>query len=116
MKISFEGIGREVVTAKVSGQLSKGNLCWFVSDKTVAPPSSGGKFSGKVLEIFADGTASVQVRGYIEVPYTDTTPLGTLDRQRFVCSNAGAIHRDNSGTEYLVISQNQNKKIVGILL
>ena len=116
MSISFEGIGREIVTVKFVEGLKEGNLCRFSSDKTVVPASANSKFSGKVLKIYDDGTASVQIKGYIEVPYTDSTALSTLDTQNYVCTDATSIHRSDDGRGYLVVSQNTAKKTVGIIL
>ncbi len=116
MNISFDGIGSQIVTVKRTASLKKGDLCYFTSDKTVAPATASSGFSGKVVDIYDDNTASVQIHGYIEVPYTDTTPLGTLDLQHYVCNNAASIKRDASGRAYLVVHQDTRNHLVGIML
>ena len=116
MNISFEGIGREIVTVYTRGPLKEGDLCYFYSDKTVVRASENDTFSGKVIRVYEDATASVQIKGYIEVPYTDATTPSTLDMQKYVCTNESAIHRSDEGRGYLVVSQNTEKKTVGIIL
>ena len=116
MNISFQGIGARIVTVKASGNLKKGDLCYFYVNKTVAPCASGAGFSGKVIEVYDDGSASVQIGGFIEVPYTDATPMSTLDLQSLVCTDAGSVHRDAGGRKYLVVSQDTKNKMLGIML
>ena len=116
MQISFDGIGSQIVTAKCTSNLKKGDLCYFYTDRTVAPATASSGFSGKVVEVYSDRTASVQIHGYIEVPYADSTPLSTLDLQNYVCANATSIRRDQNGRPYLVVHQDIQNHIVGILL
>ena len=116
MKISFDGIGSQIVTAKRTSALKKGDLCYFAADNTVAPATASSGFSGKVVDVYDDNTASVQIHGYIEVTYTDATPLTVLDMQKYVCNNASSIKRDNGGREYLVVHQDTRNHIVGIML
>lgn len=114
--ISFYGIGREIITTKFSGALHKGDLCVFSTSDTVAPASSGGSFSGKVIDVYSDGTASVQIRGYIETKYQDSAALNAFDSVGLLCNNAGSVKKDNNGRKYLVVHYVPATQTVGIIL
>lgn len=116
MKVSFQGIGRQIITTKAASSIRKGDLCYFNASMTVAPASGGRAFSGKVLQVYADGTASVQIHGYIEVQYQSTAPITGTDLQSISCETATSVKADANGRKYLVVSLDTTKKTVGILL
>lgn len=116
MSISFEGIGSEVITVKKNVALKKGDLCCFSGNLTVSPATSGSAFQGKVLEIYDDGTASVQIHGYMELHYASNAAFTGYGYQGISCTSATIIHNDNAGRQYLVVSIDTSKKTVGIML
>ena len=116
MSISFEGIGSEVITVKKNGSLKKGDLCYFSGNQQVSPATANSGFQGKVLEVYDDGTASVQIRGYMEMNYASGAPFTGYGYQGISCTNATTVHNDNQGRQYLVVGINTVKKTVGIML
>ena len=116
MNISFEGIGCEVITVKKTSTLKKGDLGYFKSDKTVAPATSSSGFDCKVVAVYEDGTASVQVRGYIEAAYASATPISGVGYQGIACASETVVAPNSSARKYLIISNDTVKHTVGILL
>lgn len=114
--ISFQGIGREVVTVNFAGALHRGDLCYFLQDKCVAAATSTSGFAGKVIDVFEDGTASVQIRGYVEAGYSTAAAISGVGYKKLACRDATNVQQDDDGREYLVVSNNENKRVIGIML
>lgn len=116
MNISYQGIGCETVTAKKTSSVKPGDLCYFSADNTVAPANSASGFHGKVLSIYDDNTACVQIRGYIEAAYASTAVINGVGMKGLSCTNATTICSDNSARQYLVVHNDTAKRVLGIML
>lgn len=112
MKVSFEGIGEQVVSFAASGTV-KGNFVKMSANGTVAACSAGDGFVGYCIE--ADGGfADVQTAGFITCPYTGTAP--TVGYSILVADTAGKVKGAQSGREYLVLTVDTTAKTVGFIM
>ena len=114
MSISFKGFNEQVLTFNTSAQLAAGTLVKMNGSATVAPCSSGDKIIGVVLSC-RDNLASVQVGGYISLPYSGTAPAPGYCG---ICAaDSTKIKTDNSAGKLLsVVESDTTAGTAGILL
>lgn len=99
MKVSFDEIGRVSATFRVeSGEA--GQVVMVTDSGTVAVGGDGEPFCG-VLEGVRKGYGSVQVQGFVQLPYTGGDL--SVGYKSLAGDGKGGV-RSGSGKEYLVVS------------
>lgn len=89
MKVSFEGIGDQIVSFVKGSGAEKGVFVKLGASSTVAAADDG--------DCFAD----VQLKGSVTCAYTGTAPeVGFV---KLVSAGGGSVKKDNGGREYLVL-------------
>lgn len=100
-KVSFEGIGGVVATfAAQEGMTQEGQVVKITGNGEVGPCGSGDNFIGVALA-GADGTAAVQVKGFVEVKVPGEIGLGWV---KLSAKGDGGVKVVTDGKEYLVVS------------
>lgn len=114
MSISFKGFNEQVLTFNTSAELDAGTLVKMNGSGTVAPCASGDKIMGVVLAC-RNNIASVQVGGYISLPYSGTAP--TPGYCGICAADSTKIKTDNSAGKLLaVLETDTTASVAGILL
>ena len=67
-RVSFEEIGGVMATFLAGEGVKKGQMVTIAAGSTVGACVEGGAFCGVALDVAEDGAASVQVRGFAQVP------------------------------------------------
>jgi len=99
MNISFNGVGERVATF-VSANETRGVPVKVTANGTVSACSDGDKFCGVALAV-RNGMNSVQLGGYLELPYSGTAPgFGPV---KLAADGAGGVKTSSSGQECLVV-------------
>lgn len=113
MKVSFEGVGGQVLSFGKAEGVNKGSLVKIGANASVSACAAGNKFAGVCIN--ADGSfAEVQTAGYVELGYTGTAPA--LGYANLVAANANAVKADSTGREYLVIKVDTAAARVGFII
>lgn len=114
--IAFDGAGALNLTfASELTSADEGKPVEITADKTVSVAVTGKVIHGKAIKVEKDGAVNIQVKGYVEFPYTGTT-VPKVGYSKFVSDGTGVKVDDTTGREYLVLSVDTANKIVGILL
>ena len=112
MRVAFNGT-QEIVLSFEAGTVTNHYPVVMSQNNEVSNASDGDKAIGIAL-FSSNGIASVQMKGYIELPYTGTTP--TLGFNSFLADGTGGIKSDPSGIPYLVVNLDTTNGIVGLYL
>lgn len=113
MKVSFHGIGEQVISFKKASGTEKGVFVKMSANDTVTACSAGDNFAGYCLK--ADGGfADVKTHGYIEVGYTGTAP--TVGFNTLAADSSGKVKGSETGREYLVLNVNTSAATVGFIM
>lgn len=114
MSISFKGFNEQVLTFNTTAELDAGTLVKMNGSGTVAPCASGDKIMGVVLAC-RNNIASVQVGGYISLPYSGTAP--TPGYCGICATDSTKIKTDNSAGKLLAVLETDTAaSVAGILL
>lgn len=113
MKVSFEGIGEQLLSFNAAGGTEKGKLVKISANNTVAPCSAGDKFAGVCVKANGD-FADVMTAGYVELSYTGSAPA--LGFAKLVSADDGKVKTDAVGREYLVIMVDTAASAVGFIM
>ena len=112
MKVSFEGIGEQVVSFATTGTV-KGAFVKMSSNNTVAACASADNFIGFCINN-EGGFAEVQTHGYIKCPYTGTAPA--VGYSLLAADTNGRVKGAQTGREYLVLDVDTTAKTVGFIM
>lgn len=112
MKVSFEGIGEQVVSFAANGEV-KGAFVKLSANGTVAACSAAENFMGFCINA-EDGFADVMTHGYITCPYTGTAPV--VGYSQLTADTAGKVKTAQTGREYLVLDVDTAAKTVGFIM
>lgn len=112
MKVSFEGIGEQVVSFAATGNV-KGNFVKMSGNGTVAACASADNFVGFCIET-EGGFADVQTHGYIRCPYTGTAPA--VGYSQLTADANGKVKSAQTGREYLVLTVDTTAKTIGFIM
>lgn len=116
MKVSFEGIGENVVTFynSQSNAAAAGNAVKMSGNGEVGACSDGDRIAGLCLS--SDGDyAAVQICGYVSMPYTGAAPSAGF--AKLSAAGVSALKVDGTnGAEKLVIDVDASAKTVGFML
>ncbi|MDO4815167.1 MAG: hypothetical protein Q4A83_00995 [Bacillota bacterium] len=112
MKVSFEGIGEQVVSFAANGEV-KGAFVKMSSNGTVAACSAAENFMGYCINA-EDGFADVQTHGYITCPYTGTAPH--VGYNQLTADANGKVKTAQTGREYLVLDVDTTANTLGFIM
>ena len=73
MKVSFEGVGEQVLSFNKASGVTKGALVKMSANSTVKACDAGDRFMG-VCIASGDAFAEVKTAGYVELGYSGTAP------------------------------------------
>ena len=96
--ISYEGIGGVVATAYVYGVEKPGDVVCILDNDAVGPCEDGELFCGVALKM-SGGMASVQMKGFVRVPFTGEVELGWM---KLVANGEGGVRPGETGLQVLV--------------
>ena len=113
MSVSFGGIGELAATFLTHGTVNAGDAGKMYSDGTVAACEADDEFCGVAINVSDDGHATVQLGGYIVMPYTGTAP--SLGYEKLLAASGG-VAADEDGREYLVAEVNETAATVGFFM
>lgn len=115
MKVSFEGIGEDIVTfynnkssAAAAGMPVKMSGC-----REAAKCGDGERFFGVAV---ADDSefAAVQTKGYAELPYSGSEPV--VGFGKLAADGSGGVKIAETGGEFLIVDVDATNKLVGFML
>ena len=115
MKLSFEGIGQWCATFAGS-EITPGTVVKISAAGTVSACSAGDAFCGAALCGSGDA-CTVQLGGFVTVPYTGTAPAVGLSA--LTADGSGGVKsagESDSSVSCWVADQNETAKTVTILL
>ena len=112
MNVSFNGIGQWCATF-LAGEISEGSVVKVSDQGTAAACAAGDAFCG-VAVAGGKGACTVQMGGFVTVPYSDTVP--TLGYTGLAADGTGGVKTSAEGTKYWVVASDSNAKTVTILL
>lgn len=73
MKVSFEGVGEQVLSFNKASGVTKGALVKMSANSTVKACDAGDRFMG-VCIASGDAFAEIKTAGYVELGYSGTAP------------------------------------------
>lgn len=114
MKVSFEGIGEQVISFEAASGTKKNEFVKLSANSKVANCSADDLFAGYCINTDG-GFADVMTHGYIEVGYTgETAP--TVGFATLSAAANGKVQADEDGREYLVIKVDSTNAVVGFIM
>lgn len=113
MKVSFEGIGEQLLSFNAADGTEKGQLVKVSANNTVSPCGAGDRFAGVCVKANGD-FADVMTSGYVELPYTGAAPATGF--ASLSAADSGRVKSDAAGREYLVISVDTAASVVGFIM
>ena len=114
MKVSFEGVGEQVLSFNKADDVAKGCLVKMSANSTVRGCSAGDSFMGVCISA-GDAFAEIKTAGYVELGYTDTAP--TVGYAALAASTNGKVKTvTDGGREYLVIKVDTAAAVVGFMM
>lgn len=113
MKTAFHGLGQQLCTFETAATADDlGKVC-KMADGGVAVCGAGDDVCGVLCDVRA-GAAAVQLRGYVELPYTGTAP--TAGYCALTADGAGGVQCAEGAHEFLVLSVDETASTVGVWL
>lgn len=113
MSISFNGIGRQMLTFYATG-VTASSPVKMVSSQTVSNCAVSNDFIGVAINCRGE-FAGVQTEGYVEMPYTGTAPV--LGFTGLTANGSGGVKADTAAAKkYKVITVDTAKKLVGFII
>ncbi len=109
----LDGYGRNEVTLNSSENLNKGCTVAMSDDYTVAQAADGEGIVG-VCTYSEEGSASVLIKGYAEVPYSGEAPA--VGYCKLSGNGAGGVKKDTNGRDILVVGIDEAASLCGIIL
>ncbi len=112
--VSFKGFDEGCLTFR-NIEVRKGDPVAIKLDGVAERANNNTEFVGFCVDVPADGYVTVQVKGYIEVPYTGTKPEPGY--VTLTSNGAGGVKIETGGRIiYKVLKVDSDKKIVGFIL
>ena len=113
MKVSFEGVGEQILSFAKANGTTKNVFVKVSANNTVAACAAGDKFAGYCIA--ENGSfADVKTAGYIEVGYTGTAPA--VGYATLTAAANGKVKADANGREYLVLKVDTAAETVGFIM
>ncbi len=111
MTVSFQGFNQSVAT--FAGTVQAGKVVKVNAPGAVVACPGDGVFCG-VAGGGSGGYLSVQLTGYVSLPYSGTAPV--VGYGKLVADAAGGVKTGTGGREYLIVDVDTARKTVGFLL
>ena len=109
----YKGFNENVCTFASSGGVAAGQPVQVCANYTVTTAPENGEFHGVAI-ISRNDAVSVQLTGYVELPYSGTAPaVGTV---ALAADGNGGVMASSDGKEYLVINVDTINKTIGFML
>lgn len=112
MSISFHGTQESVLTFE-AGSVTAGNMVGMSANNKVADASAGTLPVGKAIHVRGD-IAAVQVKGYMELPYSGTAP--SLGWGIIVADGDGGVKSATTGLTVLIVEVDSTNETLGMYL
>ncbi len=109
----LDGFERKEVTLNSNQNSIKGSTVSMATDYTVKLASSGDAFIG-VCTYVNNYTASVLLKGFVEVPYTGEAPA--CGYNKLSANGSGGVKTDTTGRDILVVCVDKTASTCGIIL
>lgn len=113
MNVSFSGFNEKSTTFICSEDVTAGSVVKVTENGTVSVCSNGDAFCGVVTDVRSD-CATVQLTGYIRMPYSGTAPA--LGYTAIAADGNGAVTANEGGRTYLVTDLDTTDNTVGFML
>ena len=113
MSVSFDGIGQVCATFLTDQMLEEGKVAKVSASGKAAACSADEAFCGVVLAASQEA-CSVQVGGFVTVPYTGTAP--TPGFAGLAADGSGGVKVKSDGRSYLVAAVDTAAQTAAILL
>lgn len=113
MNVSFSGFNEKSTTFNCTQDVVAGKAVKVTENGTVSLCTSGDAFCGVVTDVRGD-CATVQLTGYIRMPYSGATP--TLGYTALVADGNGAVTVSEGGKTYLVTDIDTTDSTIGFML
>ena len=113
MKVSFEGVGEQVLSFEKASGTEKGVFVKVSANNTVAACAAADNFAGYCIST-DDSFAVVKTHGYIEVGYTGTAPA--VGYANLAADVDGKVKKADTGREYLVVKVDTSAATVGFIM
>ncbi len=112
MKVSFDGIGENLITFYDGGSANAGCMVKMSAPKTVDACGAGENFCG-LCQVTDGEYAAVQTAGYISVGYTGSAPAIGWAK---LAGDGEGVCQSETGREYLVVDVDEINMTVGFML
>lgn len=113
MKVSFEGVGEQVLSFVKASGVEKGSIVKLSANATVAKCAAGDNFAGVCIKA-DDSFADVKTAGYVELGYTGSAPA--VGYAKLTAAGADKVKTADTGREYLVIKVDSAAAVVGFIM
>ena len=112
--VSYKGFGEKFLTFK-NTKVQKGDLVAIKNDGVAEKANNSAKFVGLCVDDSHEGYITVQMSGYVELPYTGTMP--DINYSAFTSNGNGGVKYENGGNIiFKVLKIDTEKNIVGFIL
>lgn len=112
--VSYNGFDEKFLTFK-NTKVQKGDLVAIKNDGVAEKANNSAKFVGVCVDDSHAGYITVQVSGYVELPYTGTMP--DINYSAFTSNGNGGVKYENGGSIiFKVLKIDTAKNIVGFIL
>lgn len=112
MKVSFSGIGENIVTFEAASGLKAGNLVKVSANGTAAACAASGDVPLGVAVQVRDGLCGVQTQGYMRVPCASSTVVGF---GLYACDSDKKLTKGTTGRPGFVLDVDSAAGVCGIL-
>ena len=113
MNVSFSGFNEKSATFICSEGVTAGKVVKVTENGTVSACASGDAFCGVVTDVRSD-CATVQLTGYIRMPYSGSAP--SLGYTALTADGNGAVTANADGKTYLVTDIDTTDSTIGFML
>lgn len=113
MKVSFEGIGEQVLSFNKASGAEKGKLVKMSANATVAACAADDEFIGVCIAA-NDSFAEVKTAGYVELGYSGTAP--TVGYNILAAADGSKVKTASDGIARLVIKVDSAAGTVGFII
>ena len=113
MNVSFSGFNEKSTTFISAANVTVGSVVKITENGTVANCANGDIFCGVATDVRSD-CATVQLTGYIRLPYSGSAP--SLGYTALVADGNGAVAVGENGKTYLVTDIDKTDSTVGFML
>lgn len=112
--VSYKGFGEKFLTFR-NTKVKKGDLVAIKIDGVAEKANNSAKFIGLCVDDSNEGYITVQMSGYVELPYTGTMP--DMNYSALVANGNGGVKFENGGSIiFKVIKIDTVNNTIGFIL